>query len=698
MKTIRQNRNIILLGALAAVVAIATAVGLVVANRDSSDGDDQGAGGTLKLARSFMTPVSVPRDTSNAVKDSVADRIAAQGKGFVIVHVETNLSPNASAQDEVRAIAQAQDNVVASLSGSVNVVARANRLPLMLLEVDAAGARSLASSAGVVSMMENTPERAVLDDTIPMIGGPEVYAQGFSGKGWTVAVLDTGQDTSHHFFADRVLAEACFSSTFAGQTSGLCPNGDDSQVGPGAAANCQLDWCDHGTHVVGIAAGNGSGGSGVAKDAGIVSVNVFTEIEECRGEENCIRTLPWDQIQGLNWVLENAERYNIAAVNMSIGGSKYSDQAKCDSEQEPRKAAFDRLVAAGVAVVIAAGNESYTDGLGVPGCISSAIAVGSITKQGTVSDFSNSHPMVDIWAPGSSIVSAAPGGGWATLSGTSMASPHVAGALTLLRSARPNSTVSELFSAFAEDGSTFRDPRNGLVRPNLNLPGAISALLGGARPQPTPAPKPQPKPAPSGGAPGNDDQDSPTAITTPSFRDTVDVRNATIFDDPVLRPTWYCSEGGRFDKTVWYSFTAPSNGYLTVTTAGSNYDTIVSVWQGSRGAPFQVGCNDDDAYPGTLTTTIAGWVAKGTAFRIQVGAWDDGGSLVFSSSFQASNVSATVTESGLAPIVFDPALSEAPGDLASSRPAAAPIPAACQAKGIRPADLKGECYTGPAPR
>lgn len=700
MKSTAQNRNLFILGAVAALIAIVTAVALFVAGRDGDDDvDESGTGATIRTARNFLTPVAVSDQENDSVKNDVANRIASQGKGFVIVHVETNLSPNASAQDEVRAIAQAQDNVVASLSGSVNVVARANRLPLMLLEVDAAGARSLAASQGVVSMMEDKPEFATLDDTIPAIGALEVYGQGYSGQGWTVAVLDTGQDVSHHFFADRVLAEACFSSNVAGQSYSICGNGEDSQVGPGAASNCQVDWCDHGTHVVGIAAGNGSGGSGVAKDAGIVAVNVFSDFQECRGQENCIRTRPWDQIQGLNWVLENAQTYNIAAVNMSIGGSKYSDQATCDREQEPRKAAFDRLVAAGIAVVVAAGNESYTDGLGVPSCISSAIAVGSITKNGGVSNFSNSHPMVDIFTYGSSIVSAAPGGGWATLSGTSMASPHVAGAFTVLRSAKPEATVAELFTALAEGGNSFRDPRNGLTRPSLQLDGAVQALLGGGtRPQPTPAPSPRPQPAPSG-APSNDDQDSPTEITSPSFRETIDVRNATVYDDPVIHPTWYCPEGGRFEKTVWYSFTAPANGYLTISTQGSNYDTIVSVWQGSRGAPYQIGCADDDAYPNTLTTTIAGWVAKGTTFRVQVGAWDNGGTLVLNAYFQASNVSATVTDSGLAPVVFDPALSEAPSDLASARPAGtAPKPAACNSKSTRPAGLTGECYKGPAPR
>ena len=696
----QSNRNILFAVIAAVIVAAVTAAVLFATQCGESDDNAESVGGSLSVARRIMTPAPVDQGKADAAKDRVVASVTSKGRGQVIVVVAANLSPNASAQDQAAAVASAQNNVLASVSGSVNVMARATRVPLMLVDVDTAAARSLAASSSVVALQENVAHEPTVDDTIPLIGAPEAYAAGYSGKGQTVAILDTGTDTSHHFFADRVLAEACFSGAWdfdnGDRSVSLCPSGENVEVGPGAAANCQVDWCVHGTHVTGIAAGNGSGGSGVAKDAGIVAVNIFVAFESCQAEENCIRTMSWDYIAALEWVLENKDQYNIAAVNMSIGGGRYSDEATCDADNQGTKVVFDALAAANVAVLVASGNDGYTDSIGSPGCVSSAIAVGSTTKSDGISDFSNSSSLVEVIAPGSDIVSAAPGGGWASLSGTSMATPHVAGAFTVLRAARPEASVSEILTAVVEGGVSLRDSRNGVTRSRLQLDGALNALVGGRLPQPTPGPKPQPVP---GGAPANDDQDNPVVIDSANFRHQMDVRQATMGDDPVINPTWYCPEGGRFDKSVWYSFTAPTNGYLTVSTQGSTYDTIVSVWQGSRGAPYQIGCSDDDAYPNTLTTTIAGWVAAGTTFRIQVAAWDNGGSLNFQARFQSSNASSVYTDPNVAPVVFDGNLSEAPSDLAVSRPGGAPQASArCEAKGNRPADVKGECYTGPGPR
>jgi len=695
------NRNILYAIVAAVIIAAVTAAVLAASTCGSDDDDESGIGGAVSVARRLMTPVPVDASATDKVKNDVVASIASKGTGRVIVEVATNLSPNASAQDEVRAIASSQDNVLSGAQGSVNVVDRLSRLPILVLEVDEAGARSLANSSSVVSMMEDKLARAQVTETIPMIGAPAVYAAGFTGAGFSVAILDSGVEAAHSFYGGRVVGEACFSRTIPSQRSTtLCPNGQSEQVGPGSSNGCPigLDGCDHGSHVAGIAAGNASGGSGVARGAGIVGVQVFSRFsgqETCGSGGDCILAFDSDQIRGLEWVLANRDTYNIASVNMSIGGGRYTDQATCDAENQPFKAVVDRLVAANIAVVMSAGNEAYTDAIGANGCVSSAIAVGSVTKSNQISDFSNSHEMLDIFAPGSSIVSSVKGNRFDLMGGTSMASPHVAGAFALLRSAKPSATVSEIFAALTQGGQSFQDPRNGLVRPRLQVDTALE-ILNGAAPQPTPAPQPSPAPT---GAPVHDDQNNPIAITTPSFQHVVDTRNASMSDDAPIYPTWYCPDGGRYDKSVWYSFTAPSNGYLTVTTAGSNYDTIVSVWQGSRGGQFQIGCNDDDAYPGNLTTTIAGWVAAGTTFRFNVAAWDNGGTLVFSAAFQGSNVSSTVTDPNLAPVVFDSLLTEAPSDLATSRPAnTAAIPAGCGAKGQRPEALKGECYNGPALR
>ena len=173
------------------------------------------------------------------------------------------------------------------------------------------------------------------------------------------------------------------------------------------------------------------------------------------------------------------DTYNIAAVNMSLGGSvKFTDAASCDAANPSRKAAIDNLRSAGIATVISSDNESYVDGLAAPACISSAIAVGSTTKADAVSPFSNAAAFLSLLAPGSSIVSSVPGGGFAELSGTSMAAPHVTGAWAILKGRRPTASAAEILAALRNTGLPIAHERSGasMVFYRIRVDLAIGAL------------------------------------------------------------------------------------------------------------------------------------------------------------------------------------------------------------------------------
>ncbi len=306
----KTNRNLLFAIGAAVVVAGATAAILFGASRDGGE-TNSGKGASVAVARRIMTPAPVDQGKVTAARDSVVANIASNGSGRIIVQVATNLSPNASAQDEVRAIASSQDNVLSSVRGSVNVVSRLTRLPILVLEVDEAGARGLAASSGVVSMMLDRVGTFTVSESIPMIGAPVVYNSGYTGKGFSVAILDTGVEATHSFFGGRVVYDGCFSSTYTGsKIFSLCPNGQNAQEGPGASNGCPrgLDGCDHGSHVAGISAGNATGGNGVAPGAGIVALQVFsrfTSPDDCGTASECVRTLASDQIRAMEWVLEN---------------------------------------------------------------------------------------------------------------------------------------------------------------------------------------------------------------------------------------------------------------------------------------------------------------------------------------------------------------------------------------------------------
>jgi subtilisin family serine protease len=159
---------------------------------------------------------------------------------------------------------------------------------------------------------------------------------------------------------------------------------------------------------------------------------------------------------------------------MSIGGG--IPGGVCDTDF--RKPVIDQLRAAGVATVIASGNDGSTTGVSTPGCISTAVTVGSTTKTDTVSSFSNSAAPVDLLAPGSSINSSVTGGGFLPKSGTSMATPHVAGAFAALRSAAPpTKTINDIEAALKASGPQITDSRNSVTRRRIDVNAALNLLL-----------------------------------------------------------------------------------------------------------------------------------------------------------------------------------------------------------------------------
>ena len=289
---------------------------------------------------------------------------------------------------------------------------------------------------------------------------------GYTGAGQAIAILDTGVDKTHPFFTtggNKVVSEACYSSNVSGQSSTVCPGGVEESTAEGSGIDCTaaaagytgaISNCRHGTHVAGIAAGNDGGADiGVAKDADIIAIQVFSLFPN----SNAALTWTSDQIKGLERVYELRNTHSIAAVNMSLGGGQYF--SPCDSDA--RKAIIDTLAAAGIATVIAAGNNGYTDSVCAPGCISSAITVGATEDDDDVASFSNIASFVDLLAPGVGIRSSTPGGSTANYSGTSMATPHVAGAWALMKQQMPTASVDDIRARLRETGILDDDQRDG---------------------------------------------------------------------------------------------------------------------------------------------------------------------------------------------------------------------------------------------
>jgi len=317
------------------------------------------------------------------------------------------------------------------------------------------------------------------------IGAEAAWAKGYTGAGWYVAILDSGVLTSHESFAGKNIVEACFSHTF---NKGTCPNGKSTMYGAGAARpfiNLYSGY-DHGTHVAGIAAGNSGSAFGVAKDANIIAVQIFSPFtaSECTRHEPCVMTWDSDQLAALDYILSVRDTYPIAAVNMSIGSELYSDQASCDSGKDTPmlKYAIDELRDAGIATVSVSGNDSSCDSMEAPGCISSAIGVGAVDDSDQEAFFNDwQYNMLDLLAPGVNIYSASPDSptAYKELSGTSMAAPQVTGAWAILKQKDPAASVSDILYILESTGVPIHTLCSGLndYKPRINVDSALSPFL-----------------------------------------------------------------------------------------------------------------------------------------------------------------------------------------------------------------------------
>ncbi len=403
-------------------------------------------------------------------------RIAAPSgmpHGFV---TEQSLKDKAAVTSQRAAIASRQDQVLARISQHHAAAAkRFHFIPFMALEVDSAEFLTLTSSPEIDLIEEDIPVPPALPQSVPLIGGVNGAFNGFSGNGQTVAILDTGVDKNHSFLSGKVVAEACYSTTSGTTSTAVCTDGSTA---PGSGLNCDVSiaGCDHGTHVAGIVAGKGDTFSGVAKDATLIAVQVFSQFSAAAcGGSPCVMSYTSDQISGLEHVYDLRNTYNISSVNMSLGGGRY--YSYCDTEDASEKAAIDTLRSVGIATAIASANNGYTDSIASPACISSAVSVGATDKSDVVASYSNSASFLNLLAPGSSIYSSVPGvNTFAYKSGTSMATPHVAGAWAVLKSAMPKASVSKVLNALLMTGKPITDSRNSIVKPRIQVDAAVKAI------------------------------------------------------------------------------------------------------------------------------------------------------------------------------------------------------------------------------
>lgn len=362
----------------------------------------------------------------------------------------------------------------AGLTGD-QVLRRYQYVPYLALEVDLATLKRLEQLPGVTRVWEDIELRPGLANSLVRIGAPYVQAEGHTGAGQLIVIIDTGVDATHPLLAGKVVLEACFSSS--------CPDGNEFQEGPGAAIYCNpaVYICNHGTHVAGIA-------SSVAPGADLAAIQVASNATCTSGP--CAIISSRDLLAAIEHVYTwHLAGHTAASVNISIGGGYVSEP--CGNAAHIL--AIENLVSAGIAVAASSGNEGIPNAISSPACIPGVVSVGGtenlpLSQIDTVSELSNAAYFLDLLAPGFCVRSAAIPGwgddGYMHMCGTSMASPQVAGALALLRASYPADTVAQLRDRLVDSGDPRLDPRNGLTFPRLN----VAAAFGIATPTPTSTP------------------------------------------------------------------------------------------------------------------------------------------------------------------------------------------------------------------
>jgi len=276
----------------------------------------------------------------------------------------------------------------------------------------------------VVGVYEDFRVHAVLDQSVPQISADQVQNSGLTGTDVNVCIIDTGVDDTNPAL-NTLIAESDFQAS-------------PDEFGPGSAN----DNNGHGTHVGGIVASNDLTYTGVAPGASLMASKVLNQ--DGKGSFS-------DVLLAINWCVANGAN----VINLSLGGGLFSSDCDDDGSTGPLQPTMIEQVSTaisnaydqGVVTVAAAGNNNFQNAVLAPACASKAIAVSGVDDNDNRYVFSNRGQLLDVAAPGVAIKStlaSVQGGGFDTKTGTSMSSPHVAGAAALLLDFNSNLSPAEI--------------------------------------------------------------------------------------------------------------------------------------------------------------------------------------------------------------------------------------------------------------
>jgi subtilisin family serine protease len=404
------------------------------------------------------------------------------------VEVQRRVEEAFEREERVRVFIELAPTEAAAVSGSVNAVLqglgdrfelahRYRTIPWIAGTLHREGLGMLRQYASVTRVQLDGTGSGGLAQALPAVGVDKVQSvRGLTGKGITVAVLDSGATTMHPALKDAIVAEHCF-------TQGACPPGFASE---GESAE---DDHNHGSNVTGIVASRGAGqvAKGYAPAANIVSVKVLNR-------NNAGQISDW--VAGFDWVAENIDMLKVQVINASlVSTQEYADAAQCDRSEGALAAVTKTLVERGIPITVSSGNTGNTDTMAAPACNTGVFAVGATydtdlgsqpeggtyqslggppwpncsdnpTNAKTIACFTcTAGARLDLLAPGTQISSTGRGTGSSMFRGTSQAAPGVAGLAALMLECNPMLKPAAILDILQKTGEPVMDPRTGMMYP-----------------------------------------------------------------------------------------------------------------------------------------------------------------------------------------------------------------------------------------
>jgi len=408
--------------------------------------------------------------SSPNVEKDVYTALKSNDLTMVIVKLDDSNLDLSSIESIRESVNENQEEVLSELSEKdFKIKFRYNVVNGFAGEVTKEGLKVLSENPLVESIYSEKILHTTLQESVPIINADDVWnIQGTSGnitgQGQVVCVIDSGIDYTH-------------------PDLGGC-------IGPGCKVldgidfinndNDPMDDNSHGTHVAGIVAANG-GIKGVAPDAKLLAVKVCDSSTSCTGSA---------MIAGTDWCVNNVYNYNVSVLTMSIGDHGEYNQNNCPTWMD---SSINMANSFNLPITISSGNEGHKNGISYPACSSNATSVGmtydenlgsqnlgsctdSTTDVDKVVCRSNTGSILDLMAPGFRINSTVLNGNYDGYWGTSMATPHVAGTIALMKQLNSGMTPDTIEAKLKSTGVPVIDNGNGLTFPRIDSLGAVCTV------------------------------------------------------------------------------------------------------------------------------------------------------------------------------------------------------------------------------